>query len=118
MLYVWNRWAGAGQKIFCQKEPHPPLGVGGGGIFQGTTSTFYTFNYFISILLFYIWKSGEYYTGEWKDHRCHGYGENYSKNGDVYKGNWVNYKKEGQGTMTYKDGTVKSGLWKKDKFQG
>lgn len=64
----------------------------------------------------YAWHGGEYYIGEWQNHRMHGYGVFYWPSGKKYVGEWVHGKFNGSGTMFYPDGERKAGQWENNKL--
>lgn len=55
---------------------------------------------------------GATYTGEWKDDKCHGYGNMNYASGARYTGEWKDDLRHGQGTYRYADGTKRMGEWK------
>ena len=59
-----------------------------------------------------------FYTGELKDGKQHGWGTYIYKNGDIYKGQWINGKRKGQGKYTWKNGASYEGQWKDGKKHG
>ena len=62
--------------------------------------------------------NGDFYIGQWKDDKRHGYGVFHSAVEGIYEGYWVNGLREGQGKMSYRTGDVYEGNWKRDLFHG
>ena len=71
---------------------------------------------FINIDKPYIYPSGDYFVGDWKEGSKNGNGEYHSSDGQVYKGEWKDDMRNGQGTNIHSDGTKEVGTWKNDKF--
>ena len=49
----------------------------------------------------HIWKSGNYYIGQFKNGQKNGHGEYYDLNGDKYTGMWLNHNRHGYGKLFY-----------------
>ena len=60
----------------------------------------------------------EWYSGEFKENKRHGFGTYKYGCGNKYTGNWVNDMKEGEGKMTYPDNSSFKGRFWKDKKNG
>ncbi|CDW73841.1 morn repeat protein [Stylonychia lemnae] len=61
---------------------------------------------------------GDYYIGEWKDSKYHGYGKYYWKDGRIYEGQWVNNNTEGLGLFKFSNGDQQYGQWVNGKSEG
>ena len=67
----------------------------------------------------FIWKTGQYYIGQWKNNRKHGKGADYNKKGNlVYEGDYVNGKLDGNGRLMLKNGQYYIGQFKNGKRNG
>ena len=69
----------------------------------------------------YLFSSGEYYTGEFKENRRTGQGNAYFPNGDSYTGEWDKDQMNGNGTYTFggeNSGEYYKGKWKDDCMHG
>jgi len=56
--------------------------------------------------------------GNWKDGKLNGYAEARTDDEYSYKGNWENNERNGRGEMHSSDGDVYDGNWKDDEFDG
>ena len=67
----------------------------------------------------FIFESGNYYIGQYKDDLRNGKGIEYNKNGNIkYEGDWINDKKEGNGKLIDEDGYYYIGQFKDDLING
>ncbi|MEO5331354.1 MAG: hypothetical protein H7839_04970 [Magnetococcus sp. YQC-5] len=66
----------------------------------------------------YIYKNGDYYSGEWANDDKHGQGSYIFKSGDRYSGGWHMNQKHGQGTYIFKSGQRYDGGWRLNKKHG
>ncbi|KAG5502614.1 hypothetical protein JIQ42_05683 [Leishmania sp. Namibia] len=64
------------------------------------------------------YKSGNIYTGEWRDGAAEGFGEKRYKNGDVYRGNWRCGKRSGRGAYLFVEGHFYEGMYVEDEPEG
>jgi serine/threonine protein kinase len=60
----------------------------------------------------------EYYIGQYVDDRPNGLGKLRWKNGDEYRGNFKDYECEGEGVFKPANGSSKSGIWHKGNLLG
>ena len=63
-------------------------------------------------------KSGEKYTGEFKDNNINGYGKYQWSNKHIYEGNFVLGKMHGKGVYTWPDGSIYRGTYKNNIKEG
>jgi hypothetical protein len=63
-------------------------------------------------------KSGEKYSGEFKDNNINGYGKYQWSNKHIYEGNFVLGKMHGKGVYTWPDGSVYRGCYKNNIKEG
>ena len=74
-----------------------------------------------SLLSHSIYKSGDYYIGEFKDGYIHGQGQGtcWWANGSKYVGEWKNSCRHGKGTEYAADGQIsKEGVWENNVYVG
>eukprot|EP01097_Dermamoeba_algensis_P001007 TRINITY_DN1376_c0_g1_i2.p1 TRINITY_DN1376_c0_g1~~TRINITY_DN1376_c0_g1_i2.p1 ORF type:complete len:248 (-),score=32.21 TRINITY_DN1376_c0_g1_i2:393-1136(-) len=64
------------------------------------------------------WKSGDTYTGDWKNSLMHGQGVYTCEDKRQYSGQWVNGYKHGHGVFTWPSGDRYEGEFNKDWIQG
>ena len=64
-----------------------------------------------------LYRYGDRYEGEWKGNCYYGQGTLYTEDGDKYTGIWDDWNK-GQGEINYKDGTRYTGRWDYDDNDG
>ncbi|KAG5479985.1 hypothetical protein LSCM1_06404 [Leishmania martiniquensis] len=64
------------------------------------------------------YKSGNIYTGQWRDGAADGFGEKRYKNGDVYRGNWRRGKRSGRGAYLFNEGHFYDGMYVEDEPEG
>ena len=74
---------------------------------------------FKSLLSHSIYKTRDYYIGEFKDGNRHGQGTYWYANGTKYIGEFVNDNFHGKGTEYNADGQIsREGVWADDKYVG
>ena len=66
----------------------------------------------------YIDKTGQRYSGEWKNGRFHGNGFLIDPSGERYAGTWLEGKRNGRGTQIFPDGSKYVGEFQSDRRQG
>ncbi len=66
----------------------------------------------------YLFNSGAYYAGDWRDGKRHGYGIWIVSDGSEYTGDWKNNRMDGTGTKIYTDGSMYNGTWKNSDKHG
>lgn len=64
------------------------------------------------------YRSGNVYTGEWRDGAAHGFGEKRYRNGDIYRGLWREGKRSGRGSYLFVDGHLYEGMYVNDCCDG
>ncbi|GET88124.1 hypothetical protein LtaPh_2006300 [Leishmania tarentolae] len=64
------------------------------------------------------YKSGNVYTGEWRDGAPDGFGEKRYGNGDIYRGNWRQGKRSGRGVYLFAQGDMYEGMYVDNKPEG
>ena len=66
----------------------------------------------------FIYNTGNYYIGEFKDGYKHGQGTFWWASGKKYVGEWKNDQRNGQGTIYFVDESKYVGEWKDGKYHG
>ncbi|KPI88791.1 hypothetical protein ABL78_2106 [Leptomonas seymouri] len=64
------------------------------------------------------YKSGNVYTGNWRDGAADGFGEKRYRNGDIYRGHWAQGKRSGRGAYLFSQGHFYDGMYANDKPEG
>jgi hypothetical protein len=64
------------------------------------------------------YKSGNVYTGHWRDGAADGFGEKRYKNGDIYRGHWDQGKRAGRGAYLFAQGHFYDGMYANDQPEG
>lgn len=64
------------------------------------------------------YRSGNVYTGHWRDGAADGFGEKRYKNGDIYRGNWSQGKRSGRGAYLFAQGHFYDGMYVNDEPEG
>ena len=64
------------------------------------------------------YKSGNVYTGSWRNGAADGFGEKRYKNGDIYRGHWVQGKRSGRGAYLFAQGHFYDGMYANDQPEG
>lgn len=64
------------------------------------------------------YRSGNVYTGEWRDGAADGFGEKRYKNGDIYRGNWRAGQRSGRGAYLFVQGHFYDGMYVDDAPEG
>lgn len=59
-------------------------------------------------------ETGNYYSGDWENHKKSGQGKMKYGNGDAYEGEWQNDLRHGKGTLVYNDGDMYEGEFESD----
>ena len=68
--------------------------------------------------IFYYYKLGDIYIGDWRYNNQNGYGIEYFSNGNKYEGEWKNDLADGIGIFTWKNGSKYEGTMVKNKIKG
>ena len=66
----------------------------------------------------YLYNSGAYYAGQWRNGKRHGYGIWIVSDGSEYSGDWKNGRMDGSGVKIYTDGSMYTGTWKNSDKHG
>ena len=69
-------------------------------------------------ILYYNFKEKNFYEGEFKDNKRHGYGKYYEANKLIYEGEFKDDKYDGEGTIYYENGSYYKGGFANNKKNG